>query len=1580
VLQALTLPPAEPGGPPGRFAHLQRLEERCLPSATPVTFTVTNTNDSGPGSLRQAILNADGTPGPSIITFAIGNGQQTIRPTSALPAITNPVTIDGTTQPGFNGKPIVVLDGSQAGSGTTGLLIAAGNSTVRGLVIDHFDGTGLELNGGGGNLIQGNYIGTDPGGGGAQGNGAASSWDPGLLVKDSANNTIGGTTAGAGNVLSGNAYDGLDIEGALSTGNLVQGNYVGTDLHGKAPVANKDNGIWIGLGASNNTIGGTAAGAGNVTSGNADDGIEIDGSFGGGPSTGNLIQGNLIGTDVTGTAPLGNADCGVALEEAPDNQIGGTAPGAGNVIAANRGSGIGIAGLTSTGDVVQGNFIGTNQAGKGDLGNQGDGITISDNADGPTLGFPGNLTIGGTGAGAGNTIAHNHGGGVVIVGGSGDAVQGNSIFANHSLGIDLGGSGQVTTNTGFEDPLLPNDGMNYPVFTLAVENGNTLTVAGYVGSAPGQATFPGARIDVYAAAPDDSGHGQAQTYLGSLTADANGNFSGSLTVNGGSLVGNVITATATDAANNTSEYAANATFGGLQSSSTTLASSPPSSVYGQSVTFTATVSPVPAGGYTPTGTVTFKDGTTTLGTVALSGGTATFTTSGLSAGNHYITASYSGDAVVAPSASNPLKQTVTPAVLTVTADDAGKVYGQANPVFTDAITGFVNGDTSGVVSGAASLTTTATAGSGVGNYTITAAQGTLGAANYTFVFSNGTLTVTQAPLTVTAVSTSKVYGQPNPTFTASFNGLVNGDSIVSLGGALTFSTPATTGSPVGTYPVTPGGLTSANYNIAFVQGTLTVTSPTAGASSTSVVSSATPSVYGQSVTFTATVTAVAPVVGTPTGSVSFLDGTTLLGTSTLSGGTASLTTSGLSAGSHTITARYTGDASFSASTSAGLTQTVNAAPLTVTANDASRVFGQADPAFGVSYSGFVNGDGPGSLGGTLSFTTPATAASPVGTYAITPGGLTSTNYAITFADGTLIVTRALLTVTADDVSRVYGQANPVFTDTITGFVNGDTASAVSGTPSLTTSATKGSGVGHYTIAAALGTLQAANYTFAFTDGTLTVTQAALTVTAADAHKVYGQADPAFAVSYGGFVNGDGLGSLGGTLSIGTPATAASPVGTYAIIPGGLTSTNYTLAFVDGTLTVTRAPLTVTAHDASRVYGQANPAFADTLTGFVNGDTVGAVSGTASLSTAATAASDVGRYVITAARGTLGAANYTFAFTDGTLAITPAPLTVTATDTSRGYGQANPAFSVTYSGLVNGDTPGSLGGALRVTTPATTTSPAGTYALTPGALTSGDYAITFVPGTLTVTPASTPHPTPASPTPVAVNPAGNGVVVLASAGATPAEATGGPTDATTGRAVAPASGARVVPAPGSATTPGPVFLPSRDNSPGRPLLFGAAGSQGALQDLRAAPRGAEPLRVGAAPIHAGAGSEPDAVTAVASAVPLDLTAEPPEDVSPLAPDLTAGPLPVLASWEAPDQPVLVPAAPGLPQEASALVGTGLLAGTGYVLLNTRAGVWLLSLLLAKPVWRELDPLEVLYAWEKEQERAKEDGETLLTLVD
>ncbi len=353
----------------------------------------------------------------------------------------------------------------------------------------------------------------------------------------------------------------------------------------------------------------------------------------------------------------------------------------------------------------------------------------------------------------------------------------------------------------------------------------------------------------------------------------------------------------------------------------------------------------------------------------------------------------------------------------------------------------------------------------------------------------------------------------------------------------------------------------------------------------------------------------------------------------------------------------------------------------------------------------------------------------------------------------LSVTPATLTVKTVNASRVYGQANPAFSATITGFVNGDTAATVvAGAAAFSTTATAASGVGSYAITAAQGSLSltaapgtpgAGDYTFTLVDGTLAVTPAALTVTADNKTKVYGQANPALTATLTGFVNGDTAATaVTGAAALTTPATVASGVGSYAITAakGTLSAANYTFAtFTGGTLAVTPAALTVKANNATKVYGQANPAFSATISGFVNGDTAAVVSGAAAFSTTATAASGVGSYAITPSQGSLSAANYSFAFAGGTLTVTPATLTVKANDATRAYNQANPTFTAAISGFVNGDTAAVVSGSASLTTTATTTSPVGSYAITAakGTLSAANYTFAFANGTLTVTPAVAP---------------------------------------------------------------------------------------------------------------------------------------------------------------------------------------------------------------------------------------------------
>lgn len=281
------------------------------------TFTVTNTDDTGPGSLRQAISAANGSPGLDTITFNVpGIGPQTIQPLSPLPPITDPVVIDGYTQPGAspnsvspgdNAVLMIVLDGTNAGSDACGLNITAGGSTVLGLVVNRFGSHGVLLNGAGSNVLVGNFIGTDVTGTIARGNGWAQDAGGVYIAQSSGSNVVGGTGTAERNLISGNP-EGLVISG--SDGNQVLGNFIGTDATGAKAIPNTGTGGVVINGGTDNHIGGAASGAGNLISGNVKTNAAgwWDGGFGIEASTDGttVIEGNLIGTDITGKVALGN--------------------------------------------------------------------------------------------------------------------------------------------------------------------------------------------------------------------------------------------------------------------------------------------------------------------------------------------------------------------------------------------------------------------------------------------------------------------------------------------------------------------------------------------------------------------------------------------------------------------------------------------------------------------------------------------------------------------------------------------------------------------------------------------------------------------------------------------------------------------------------------------------------------------------------------------------------------------------------------------------------------------------------------------------------------------------------------------------------------------------------------------------------------------------------------------------------------------------------------------------------------------------------------------------------------------------
>jgi len=404
-----------------------------------VKNTVLNTNDSGPGSLRNAIQYSNLSVGVvDTIRFEIGSGIQTITPLSALPTITDAAVIDGTSQPGFAGTPIIQISGNSLG--VNGLTVTSAGSTIKGLVINRFGGSGIVVSGAGatGNTIAGNYIGTDVTGALDFGNA-----QDGVRIQSGArNNTIGGNQTGSRNVISGNENNGVQITGGGTSQNWVAGNRIGTNAAGTASIPNgfqsaaNFSGVSLKSGASANLIGFDPAKPNpelqrNLISGNGFYGVFIGDSG----TNNNVVAGNYVGTNATGTGPLGNAIHGIIIAGASkNNRIGTDGNGAGdieerNVLSGNVISGLRMRDAGTTGNVVAGNFIGTDFSATVPVSNGRYGVDIGLSASSNRIGTSGteaNLL------GMRNVISGNASAGVWI-GDSGtnlNAVAGNYIGTN----------------------------------------------------------------------------------------------------------------------------------------------------------------------------------------------------------------------------------------------------------------------------------------------------------------------------------------------------------------------------------------------------------------------------------------------------------------------------------------------------------------------------------------------------------------------------------------------------------------------------------------------------------------------------------------------------------------------------------------------------------------------------------------------------------------------------------------------------------------------------------------------------------------------------------------------------------------------------------------------------------------------------------------------------------------------------------------------------------------------------------------------------------------------------------------------
>lgn len=418
----------------------ESLEDRLAPA----TLTVTTAANGGAGSLRAAIVAANATPGvDDVIEFAIGTGVQKINLTKPLPQITDTLTIDGTTQGGFSAKPLIVLNGARAGG--SGLVVAAtaDNSVIRGLVIQRFAGHGIVLRSDG-NTVDTCFVGTNPAGSAAPGNGGNGI----AVVQDSANNTIGGA-GDAKNLISGNRGHGILLQGTGVTGNDVRGNFIGTNL--EAPffaLPNGLDGISLARGAHANAIGTTDLAFVTFVAGNNRHGINISGAG----TDGNSVLHSTVGS---------NLGTGIRIGEgAKNNVVGGPGQDEFNVISANVGNGVAVTGAGTTGNVIRGNFIGTDQDGLLEAGNGRNGVAISGGAT--------NNTVGGTTPDAGNLISSNLRNGVNIAG----AGTSNNLVAGNLIGTEITGTAnqRVDPQSGLQ--VFANGGSG--VVITAGASGNTI--------------------------------------------------------------------------------------------------------------------------------------------------------------------------------------------------------------------------------------------------------------------------------------------------------------------------------------------------------------------------------------------------------------------------------------------------------------------------------------------------------------------------------------------------------------------------------------------------------------------------------------------------------------------------------------------------------------------------------------------------------------------------------------------------------------------------------------------------------------------------------------------------------------------------------------------------------------------------------------------------------------------------------------------------------------------------------------------------------------------------------------------------
>ncbi|QLF36682.1 MBG domain-containing protein [Pseudomonas aeruginosa] len=575
----------------------------------------------------------------------------------------------------------------------------------------------------------------------------------------------------------------------------------------------------------------------------------------------------------------------------------------------------------------------------------------------------------------------------------------------------------------------------------------------------------------------------------------------------------------------------------------------------------------------------------------------------------------------------------------------------------------------------------------------------------------------QQTATLTANDATRVYGDVNPTLTATMSGINAIDAYVNSQFndlyQATASTTATQASNVGQYAITGNAngseYFSQRYQLVRQDGKLTVTP-----AQLIVSADAKTKVYGDAdPTLTYQVSGLKnsdTAAGVLSGNLGRVAGENVGNYGILQGGL------GLNTANYTLS--YVGN-----------DLRITPAQLNVIADAKTKVYGDLDPALTYQVSGLKRGDTAGAVlnGGSLS----RVAGENVGVYGINQGGLglLSANYDLSYQGNNLTITKALLNVIADAKTKVYGDADPSLTYQVSGLKNGDTAGAVLNGGSL--SRVAGENVGVYGINQGDLALNSGNYDLSYQGNNLTITKALLNVIADAKTKVYGDADPSLTYQVSGLKNGDTAGAVlngGGLVRV-----SGENVGNYAIQQGGLglVSGNYDLAYQGNNLTITKALLNVIADGKTKVYGDADPSLTYQVSGLKNGDTAGAVLNSGSLSRVA--GENVGVYGINQGGLGLVSGNYDLAYQGNNLTITKALLNVIADGKTKVYGDADPSLTYQVSGLRNGDSAGSIltGGLNR-----DAGENVGVYGINQGdlALNSGNYDLSYQGNNLTITKA------------------------------------------------------------------------------------------------------------------------------------------------------------------------------------------------------------------------------------------------------